>query len=451
MRLSLLTLFLLYSSIAGAQTLFRFPGADQHRQFFNITAYRDNSGTGNGLQDWSCGTDTYDGHKGTDMGVGGFAGMDAGRDIVAAADGTVVLTNDGVDDRCTTGNCAGGSGFGNFVKLQHADGSFSIYGHMKKFTVAVAVGDVVGCGEKLGQVGSSGFSTGPHLHFEPRNSANVAYEPFGGSCGSSSSAWVTQGAYQSLPQITCESTTPPIPPHPLLTLGASIDPIVGQPEDTHTEGDSLNVFDLEPDQTTTLNFFITNELSPQPSFSPDVVFAVEALGGFVEIQRWEVFDNSPDNACGGQFCPNDANNNVLTPPHDLPGEAFNLHLNAFGQNETKMLVLTIKNAAPTNGEAPHAIVRGWVQHVEGFYDKSSFDATATNINNLQTFNNGDLKVTTAVDTWPSIEEPPLPDPDDDGSNGGKITGGCSVNQAETIPLWPLFAFLGLIFSRRKKS
>ena len=116
MRRALFVSLFLYAGVASAQEVFfRFPGADQHRQFFNITAYRDNSGDGNGLQDWNCGGDTYDGHRGTDMGVGGFAGMDAGRDIVASADGTVVTTNDGVDDRCTTGNCAGGSGFGNFV------------------------------------------------------------------------------------------------------------------------------------------------------------------------------------------------------------------------------------------------------------------------------------------------------------------------------------------------
>jgi murein DD-endopeptidase MepM/ murein hydrolase activator NlpD len=424
---------------ANAQEiLFRFPGSDQHRQFFNITAYRDNSGDGNGLQDWNCGTDTYDGHRGTDMGVGGFAGMDAGRDIVASADGTVVLTNDGVDDRCTTGNCAGGSGFGNFVKLQHADGSFTTYAHMKKFTVAVAVGDVVSCGEKLGQVGSSGFSTGPHLHFEPRNPSNVSYEPFGGSCGAGSSAWVEQGAYQSLPQVTCESSTPPIPPHPLLVLDTLIDPIDGQPEDTQTGASSAGIFDLEDGQTTTVNFFVTNELSPNPQFSPDVVFAFEALGGFVEVVHWEVFDNFPTNACGGQFCPNDANDNALNPPHDFPGEDFSIHLNAFGQNETKKLVLQIRNVAPTNGEAPHAVLRGWVQHVEGFYDKPTFDSNPTNINDLQTFNGGDLKVATAVDTWAAVT-PPDPDPGE-GSNGGKISGGCAVGDQNESSWWLLLGF-----------
>ena len=43
------------------------------------------TGSGGGLEDWGCGTKTYDGHRGTDMGVGSFPGMDAGRDLVAAA------------------------------------------------------------------------------------------------------------------------------------------------------------------------------------------------------------------------------------------------------------------------------------------------------------------------------------------------------------------------------
>jgi murein DD-endopeptidase MepM/ murein hydrolase activator NlpD len=49
--------------------------------------------------------------------------MDAeSRSVVAAADGKVVFVNDGCDDRCSTGTCGCGSGFGNYVKLQHTDG-----------------------------------------------------------------------------------------------------------------------------------------------------------------------------------------------------------------------------------------------------------------------------------------------------------------------------------------
>jgi len=55
-------------------------------------------------------------------------------------------------------------GYGNMVKLQHVDGYETLYGHMSK--VAVKVGDEIKEGEVIGYMGSTGKSTGPHLHFE---------------------------------------------------------------------------------------------------------------------------------------------------------------------------------------------------------------------------------------------------------------------------------------------
>lgn len=188
-------------------TAFRHPSTCQSGCMM-VTAYVDHGG----VKDWNCGGVSYSGHKGTDLGpYGGFTAMDEGRDIVAAADGEVTYTHDGEFDRCTTGSCAGGSGFGNWVKLKHADGKETIYGHMKKGTVAVALGQKVTCGQKLGQIGSSGYSTGVHLHFEPRV-GGVANDPFKGSCSSTGSFWVSQGAYKALPGTTCETTEPPPPP-----------------------------------------------------------------------------------------------------------------------------------------------------------------------------------------------------------------------------------------------
>lgn len=86
-----------------------------------ITAYRDHQ-SGAGYQDWNCGGVSYDGHRGTDMGIGGFGAMDAGRWVVAAAEGVVSWVNDGCFDRCTSGACGCGAGFGNYVKITHPDG-----------------------------------------------------------------------------------------------------------------------------------------------------------------------------------------------------------------------------------------------------------------------------------------------------------------------------------------
>lgn len=55
-------------------------------------------------------------------------------------------------------------GYGNFVKLQHRDGIGTGYGHMSR--IAVSSGTRVVRGQVIGYVGSTGFSTGPHLHFE---------------------------------------------------------------------------------------------------------------------------------------------------------------------------------------------------------------------------------------------------------------------------------------------
>ncbi|WP_019555903.1 M23 family metallopeptidase [Thiomicrorhabdus arctica] len=56
------------------------------------------------------------------------------------------------------------SGFGNLVTLVHANGFMTRYGHLSKRTVKL--GDYVRKGEKIGEIGNTGRSTGPHLHYE---------------------------------------------------------------------------------------------------------------------------------------------------------------------------------------------------------------------------------------------------------------------------------------------
>ena len=161
------------------------------------------------MTDWNCGSHAYNGHRGTDIGIGGFAAMDAGSQwIVAAAAGQVAFAVDGCFDRCTSGRCDCGAGFGNYVKVTHPDGKSTFYGHMKNGTVQVRTGDTVTCGQRLGKVGSSGWSTGPHLHFEPRYDTNRSDDPFGGPCGGPVSFWVEQGAYDDLPANDCEQIEP---------------------------------------------------------------------------------------------------------------------------------------------------------------------------------------------------------------------------------------------------
>jgi len=173
---------------------------------------------GGGRQDWSCSTSSYDGHRGSDFSLaGGNGAIDAGHDVVAGADGTVVSTQDGHYDRCATcsasvdARCGTGFGFGygNHVVVNH--GSYRvIYAHLRNGSVTVGPGDAVTCGQTIGQIGSSGCTTGAHLHFETRplgGAAASAFDPFAGACSPTSpSRWESQGPHRGLPGAACDGT-----------------------------------------------------------------------------------------------------------------------------------------------------------------------------------------------------------------------------------------------------
>ena len=61
---------------------------------------------------------------------------------------------------------SGSSGYGNYVVLGHANGVTTLYGHLNQ--ILVRPGDQVKQGDTLGLEGSTGYSTGPHVHFEVR-------------------------------------------------------------------------------------------------------------------------------------------------------------------------------------------------------------------------------------------------------------------------------------------
>lgn len=163
-----------------------------------VSAYFDHDGV-----DWACGERVTPDHAGTDLALpGGFAQMDEGVAVVAAAPGFVVLVVDGIDDRCSSGDCGQDAG-GNRVLLRHLDGTSTLYAHLRLGSVAVEPDTFVEAGTFLGEVGSSGWSTGPHLHFELQDSLGRAVDPFAGPCGGGSSAWADQGAYLELPGGGC--------------------------------------------------------------------------------------------------------------------------------------------------------------------------------------------------------------------------------------------------------
>ncbi len=99
--------------------------------------------------------DTYPGHNGIDI---SFANC-YGEPVYAVAAGTVRYTQDG----WTSAHGVGGMwSFGNSVFIEHGDGWISAYGHLS--ALAVASGETVVQGQLIGYIGSTGNSTGPHLH-----------------------------------------------------------------------------------------------------------------------------------------------------------------------------------------------------------------------------------------------------------------------------------------------
>jgi murein DD-endopeptidase MepM/ murein hydrolase activator NlpD len=92
---------------------------------------------------------------------GGDPRRHAGVDLAAPAGSPVMAAQDG---RVSVANWAGG--YGLLVVLDHSDGMQTRYAHLSR--IAVAKGQVVRRGEIVGLVGSTGRSTGPHLHFELR-------------------------------------------------------------------------------------------------------------------------------------------------------------------------------------------------------------------------------------------------------------------------------------------
>jgi len=106
---------------------------------------------------------TRDPHHGVEI------GKDSGTPIHAAADGVIYFA--GPDKEARFSPWA--NFYGNMIVIQHADGLFTLYGHLSK--IDVQQGQAVTAGEKIGEMGHSGAATGSHLHFEVRHGAVENY------------------------------------------------------------------------------------------------------------------------------------------------------------------------------------------------------------------------------------------------------------------------------------
>lgn len=86
--------------------------------------------------------------------------------VIAAKEGTVVeVYNKCKHNDRSTADCGHNNTGGNSITIKHSDGTYTSYLHLKPDTILVKVGDKVFGGQKIATVGSTGKSTGPHLHF----------------------------------------------------------------------------------------------------------------------------------------------------------------------------------------------------------------------------------------------------------------------------------------------
>jgi len=127
---------------------FEFPGGVKPVVTSMPQAWRDVEGNG---------ASAHGGHEGVDIAV------PLGTDILMAQPVKII-------------SAYGNEETGRTVKVQYPDGSTASFGHMN--SIAVSVGDTLAAGESIGEVGSSGNSTGPHVHYQTYNSNGTLRDPF---------------------------------------------------------------------------------------------------------------------------------------------------------------------------------------------------------------------------------------------------------------------------------
>jgi hypothetical protein len=182
----------LWPAAADAQ-IYSFPTTEGTQTKFR----KDHNGAAVSFQDFSCGSKSYDGHKGSDISV------TVGSPVRAARTGTVTSSMDGFG----TGyfGSSDGGGWGNHVFMSHGNNDVSIYAHLLRYSGIPTAGASLTCGQSIGQSGMSGNVDGAHLHFEARI-GNTAVDPFAGPCSQPTSMWNDQnGEY---PKATCSPVDP---------------------------------------------------------------------------------------------------------------------------------------------------------------------------------------------------------------------------------------------------
>jgi murein DD-endopeptidase MepM/ murein hydrolase activator NlpD len=158
---------------SGNNTGWWFPAGSTSTTTKNGKLFASGEPCGTILTAYFAGNDSV--HQGLGGGHGAIdIGIPRGSYVIATRAGTVVFPGeydridypDSAIEPDSEGNYDCTGLVANYVKIDHGDGTMSGYAHFLANTITVRAGDYVEQGQVIGQVGSSGCSTGPHLHFE---------------------------------------------------------------------------------------------------------------------------------------------------------------------------------------------------------------------------------------------------------------------------------------------
>lgn len=147
----------------------------------NYVDYTPNDGK---KTDSACLSRTYDTHKGTDFAILDGKTMEEGVDILAPLNGIVIRIRDGEPDQWSNKEQlddirANRKQCGNAILIDHGEGLETIYCHMKQNSITVKADQKIKTGDKIGEVGLSGLTEFPHLHFGVMQDKKII-DPFTG-------------------------------------------------------------------------------------------------------------------------------------------------------------------------------------------------------------------------------------------------------------------------------
>lgn len=98
--------------------------------------------------------------------------LEENNNVLAHSDGVVVSLVKNYNKTDKTG-----SSYGNYIKIRHSNGYYTLYAHLKYGSIKLNIGDYVKEGEQIAIIGNTGHSTGPHLHWELRDTKDKKINP----------------------------------------------------------------------------------------------------------------------------------------------------------------------------------------------------------------------------------------------------------------------------------